>query len=215
MKLFNLFASILFLTFIGCSSIYQVTDFPSKEKYQEYVNGYTKNSDFTAVTPDSSIDCSEGSIIKDDSLYAITKIQDVKISLKDIEETQYFGGNFQEPSANILLSNGKSLTTENVKILSDSTIQFTNVSNLHLPLFELNKINYTNHFKGALPGLVLGSFIGFFAGGTGLVFNIKEGQNQPTRDYSAGGIIGAFSGIIIGGVIGYVVGWDNTYLFNP
>lgn len=215
MKPFYLFASIMLLSLIGCSSIYQVTDFPSKEKYQEYVNGYTKNSNFIAVTIDSLINCSEGSIIKDDSLFAITKIKEVKISLKDIKETKYFGGDFQELSANILLRNGRELLTENVKILSDSTMQFTNVANIHLPLFELNKINYTNHWKGALPGLVVGSFIGFLAGGTGLVFNIKEGQNQPKRDYKAGGIAGAFTGMIIGGVLGYIVGWDNTYLFNP
>ena len=38
---------------------------------------------------------------------------------------------------------------------------------------------------------------------------------HPKRDYSAGGLLGGFSGMIVGGIVGYIIGGKNIYLFNP
>lgn len=206
---------LMVLSLIGCSSTYQVADYPTKEEYHNFVNSSIKDGSFTAITNDSTFTCSEGSKMQDDSLIAIVKIQGTTIFLKDVKETKYFGEDLKEPSAYILLKSGASLSAENVKILPDHSIQFTNITNEHIPLIELKQISFTDHWKGVLPGIASGFLAGYVAGVTGLVFNVKEGQMHPKRDYSAGGLLGGLSGMIIGGLVGYIIGGENVYLFNP
>ncbi len=217
MKLFYFPIPILFLFLIGCSSTYRVTDYLSKEKFQEDVNSSIKNQNFNVVTIDSSFNCIKGSKIKDDSLYTIAKIKGEEVSLKDIEHIKYFGKTYEEPSASIWLKNGKELRVENVNILSNSFLEFTNFTDEHIPLMDIKQISYINHWKGVLPGGYAGLFIGGCVGSlTGAyILDLKAGGNHPERDYMTGAAIGAFYGIIAGAIVGYIIGWDNIYQFNP
>jgi len=109
---------------MGCSSTYKVTDYPSKEKFYEDINNSIGNRDFNVVTDDSSFTGFRGSEIKNDSLYAVTRIIEKKetISSEDIKEIKYFGKAYEEPSADIWLKNGEELRAENLMNLPGSKI---------------------------------------------------------------------------------------------
>ena len=204
--------------FIGCSSTYRVTDYPSKAKFLEDVNSSIKNRDFNVVTTDSLFTCLEGSKIKDDSLYVIAKNVGDEIPLKDIKDMKYYYSNTNEdPSAYIWLKNGKELRVFNVNISSNSYLQFTNINNEQIPLMDIKHLSYTNHWKGLAPGIYLGMTAGGLIGATGLIIKIPEdGNNRDNRlNYGSSFLFGAIYGIVIGAIVGCIVGFENIYEFNP
>ncbi len=169
MKLFNLFISFVFLFFIGCSTTYKITDYPSEEKFHEDINSSIENKNCDVVTDDSSFTCFEGSKITDDSLYAVTKILNDKETLSsgDIKKIEYFEKGNKKLTANIWLRNGEELRAENVMNLSGSTLQFTNVkiSSDYLLISKIKEINYKAKWKGALIGIPRGFVFGIVVGG--------------------------------------------------
>ena len=227
MKLFYFSVPIIFLLFIGCSSTYRVTDYPSKEKYHESVNSFIKYTDVNVITADSSLTAKEGSKIKNDTLDVIKSIQEKKeqISLRDIKEIKYFGKAYEEPSAFIWLKNGKEIKRDKIKILPDSSIQFRNIqiTSEYIPIDNVKEIRYHNRGIGAVIYALIGSGSGFIlgaiSGATGIYPHVNDGGNEPlTFDSGTSMILGAFGGVVIGAVtgaiIGYIVGFDRVYQFN-
>ena len=205
---------------MGCSSTYRVIDYPSKEKFQEDINSSIKNRNFDVVTDDSSFTCLEGSKINNDSLYAITRIQEEKetIPLRDIREIKYFGKAHEVPSAYIWLKNGEELSAENIKSLSDSTIQITNlkINSVYIPINKVNEINYKTRWTGVPIGFLCGVLAGGLIGSTGWIINVKSGGNEPLQFDALFSIIkGALLGAIIGPIVGYIIGRDNVFQFKP
>ena len=225
MKLFYLCIPIILFFLIGCSSTYKVTDYPSIEKFHEEVNSSIKNKNFNIVTIDSSFTSLAGSIIIDDSLKMVTKVQEEKIPLKNVKKIKYFGNAYKEPSAYVWLKNGKELRAENIKKLPDSMIQLTNlrINSGYIPIDKVKEISYKNKWSGAIIGIPMGSVSGAVIGGmlgsAGVIFHINSGGNENTFDKgqsSAVGVVaGALIGAVTGAIIGYIVGWDNIYEFNP
>ena len=100
MKLILLF--IMPLIFIGCSSIYTVKDFSSKEKFYEDFNNSVKNKELEiTLVNDSSFSVLEGSKIADDSLDLILNFQNKEHTLvaDEIENIKYYGDSYSSPSA--------------------------------------------------------------------------------------------------------------------
>ena len=205
---------------MGCSSTYRVIDYPSKEKFQEDINSSIKNRNFDVVTDDSSFTCLEGSKINNDSLYAITRIQEEKetIPLRDIREIKYFGKAHEVPSAYIWLKNGEEIKKDDVRIIPDSMIQFTNlkISDAYIPIYKIKEINYKTRWTGVPIGFLCGVLAGGLIGSIGWIINVKSGGNEPLQFDALFSIIkGALLGAIIGPIVGYIVGWDNAFQFKP
>jgi hypothetical protein len=77
---------LIIAVFVGCSSTYKVTDYSSKEKFREDINSSIKDRDIIVTTIDSSFTSSSGSVIIDDSLLIVAKIQEEKISLNGVKK---------------------------------------------------------------------------------------------------------------------------------
>ena len=228
MKLFYLLILNIFLLLVGCSSTYRMTDYASKEKFYEDINNSIGTRDFNVVADDSSFTGFRGSEIKNDSLYAVTRIIEKKetISSEDIKEIKYFGKAYEEPSADIWLKNGEELRAENLINLSGSKLQFTNlkISSGYIPINKVEEINYKTRWKSTLIGfpigLVSGVLIGGYMGSQGWIFNVRTGGNEPLQfDKANSAIQGAFVvgliGIIMGPIVGYITGWNYVFQFKP
>ena len=224
-KRIYLFFSFVFLLFIGCSTIYRVADYPSKEEYYEDINNSIKNRDVNVVTIDSSFVSLAGSEIKGDSLRIFVKIPEEKISLKDVKEIKYFGKAYEEPSAYVWLKNGEELRVDNINKLTDSMIQLTNlkINSGNIPINKVKEISYKTAWTGALMGgmpigLGSGVIIGGILGSAGIIFHINTGGMTDTFDKrestAVGAVSGALIGIVTGAIIGYIIGWDNIYQLN-
>ena len=212
---------------MGCSSTYKVTDYPSKEKFYEDINSSIENRNFNVVADDSSFTGFRGSEIKNDSLYAVTRIQGKKetISSEDIKEIKYFGKAYEEPSADIWLKNGEELRAENLINLSGSKLQFTNIkiNSGYIPIDKVKEISYKAKWKGTLIGIprgfACGIVIGGILGANGIIAHTDTGGMHPTFDGWSSMIGGAFWGAIIGTVVGpivgYITGWNNIFQFKP
>ena len=199
-KRIYLFFSFVFLLFIGCSTIYRVADYPSKEEYYEDINNSIKNRDVNVVTIDSSFVSLAGSEIKGDSAY-------------------------EEPSAYVWLKNGEELRVDNINKLTDSMIQLTNlkINSGNIPINKVKEISYKTAWTGALMGgmpigLGSGVIIGGILGSAGIIFHINTGGMTDTFDKrestAVGAVSGALIGIVTGAIIGYIIGWDNIYQLN-
>lgn len=225
MKLFYFSVPIIFLFFIGCSTTYKVTDYPSKKNFLEDVNGAMKNRDVNVVTIDSSFISSAGSEITDNSLQMVSKIKEEKISLKDVKDIKYFGKAYEEPSAYVWLESGKELRAENIQQLPNSMIQLRNISinSGYIPIDKVKEISYKTRWQstllGAPAGFAGGAVLCGILGGTGITFRTESGGNHPTFDPAnsaiVGAIYGALIGTITGAIVGYITGWDHIFRFNP
>ena len=215
MKYFYLPIPILFLFLIGCSTTYRISNYSSKEEFYKDINNTIKNRSTDIVANDSSYTLSEGSKIKDDTLYTIVKIPYKKIPLRDTREIKYFGETYEEPSAYIWTKSGKELNAENVKIMPDSSLQFTDITSDHIPLDRIKEISYKTRGIGIPLGFAGGILVGGLIGSTGWIINIKEG-GQPPFLFNAGTSIlyGATIGAVIGSIIGYIIGWNYVYWFK-
>ena len=209
MKSFYLSIPIIFLFLIGCSSTYKVTYYPSKEAFYEDVSGSMKNRDVNVVTVDSSFTALEGSKIKDDSILIVANIQE-KIPLSEIKDIKYYGNAYEAPSAYIWLKSGEELNTNNVKVLSDSSIQFINITNEKIQLADVKHVSYTNHWVGMGVGMF-----------TGVLTGIALASSNLEIKYSGGGIEfnnyfwGFMVETVLGTIVGAIIGWDMIYQFNP
>ena len=205
MKYSCLSITMIFMFFIGCSS-YKVINYPSKEAFHEDANSSMKSRDVNVVTVDSSFTAIEGSRIKDDSLQIVSRTKE-KIPRSEIRNIKYYGTAYRTLTASLWLKNGEELTTENVVILPDSTVQFINITNKYIPLTDVKHINYTNHWVG----LGTGTFAGML---TGLVVaSIMVNQSEAWS--RTGGTFFFVTGPVVGAIAGAIIGWENIFQFGP
>ena len=96
------------LALIGCSSIYKVSDFSSKNKFYEDFNSFAKNKSIKIImTNDSSFITSEGPYILNDSLIFTTITQkEETIDKNEIKDIKYSGNDMSNLSGRIILKNG-------------------------------------------------------------------------------------------------------------
>ena len=163
MKIKYLVIVVYALFFIGCSSIYTVSDFSSKDKFYEDFNSFVKN-------------------------------KNVKVTL----------------------NNDSSFTTfKNTRISNDTLIligQNENAANKYILLRNVKTIYYKKNWPGIIPGVISGFLLSFAIAGIG-----ESGNTGDTGFFGGGGaiFIGVPAGTVIGGVIGWFLGYEYTYQFNP
>ncbi|MHB8338925.1 MAG: hypothetical protein ACYDEE_16035 [Ignavibacteriaceae bacterium] len=166
MKHFNFFITTFFsLAFIGCSSIYSVKDFSSKEKlYQDFNNSVKDKSINVKFINDSSLTINNGAVIKNDTLYSIGYRLDKnyrKVALSEIKKINYTGTDYK--SANLQLKNDEQINAGDINIAND-TVEYSVTKKILTqsevaPLDKLKEASYKNHWLG-IPG--------WFLAGTGL-----------------------------------------------
>ncbi len=172
---------------------------------------------------DSSFTTLKAARIWNDSLIVNVKNENV-LSLSEIVNMKYNNTSFVHSSADIILKDGETLNVENIKILHDSSIQFTNCKGIkeYLPLNKVKKASYLQRLPGVITGLSLGTITGAITGVIVLYVLHSSGlgsNSESSNNSDAAFMTFIFSGAVIGSVIGSVIGWitghNYVYQFNP
>lgn len=212
------FIPIAILFFTGCSTTYRVTDFKSRKEFYNNFNDFMNDKDGeVTLRNDSALSFENGVKIKNDSLIIFNTVTEPKIKilpLNEIEKIDYYGSDFKNPSANLLLKNGKKIDAKNITMLEDSMkFSYGNVELNKNKIIPLNKLEEASVSGKRLRGIIGGILIG---GLTGIIASsgILHGENSENTS----GIPFTFSAPacgIIGGIVGYLIGWNYHYEFNP
>lgn len=202
-------ASILF--FVGCSSTYTVKNFSSKEKFYKDFNNSVRNKVVKiTLTNDSSFSTLEDTRILSDSIFFTKQVLlDEKIETNEIKNIKYLDTSTSNLAAIILLNNGKVLKAKKADLLAGSSINVLIQvdENENLLLNNIKNASYINHWLGVPIGLLGGTALGYFT--LGIVNSINpKGNNSGLLIYPA-------ASILIGGILGWIVGHNYTYQFNP
>ena len=205
--------------FWGCSSTYTLKDFSSREKFYEDFNNFAADKNINIILiNDTSITASYGGSISNDTLDAITNVQEIgkkllKIEIKEIK--YYYKTNFTHPECRVILQNGKEFNEKNISILPDSSVEYTVTKKINrsFPINKVKEITYKNHWLGVparfFSGIISGAVIGFWA--YSIITSNNEGANDAGFAFTAGIGLGG----LIGGVLGWLKGYNYTYQFNP
>lgn len=218
------FIPIAILFFTGCSTTYRVTDFKSRKEFYNNFNDFMNDKDGeVTLRNDSALSFENGVKIKNDSLIIFNTVTEPKIKilpLNEIEKIDYYGSDFKNPSANLLLKNGKKIDAKNITMLEDS-MKFISAfaefnKNIIVPLNKIKETTFKRNWGGIIRGFLGGALVGGLFGAEGVIFNSKNGGNPPLELYTFGNMVGgAMVGALIGSVVGYIIGWNYHYEFNP
>ena len=121
----------------------------------------------------------------------------------------------------ITFTNDSSIFVYNGATIKNDTIFLNDISlskyNSQISVSQIKQISYNNHFKGAVPGFLLGTVGGGAIGATGWIYHPEdEGMGgTPRFNQSTATIIGAIFGLFSGTMIGIVCGFNYYFLFNP
>ena len=86
-----------------------------------------------------------------------------------------------------------------------------------IPISQIKQASYNDHFKGAVPGFLIGIVAGGVIGATGWIYHPEGGGmgGTPTFSQSQATIFGAIFGLFSGAMTGIVLGFNYYFLFNP
>jgi len=117
----------------------------------------------------------------------------------------------------VVLTNDSSFNVFKGVIVNDTMLlNYNSLSTIKsIPLSTINEVSYKNHWKGIVPGFLLGVIVGGTLGTTGLLGKPKEGGINPRFDQFTATIGGALLGVIVGSVVGYIIGYKYHFQFNP
>ena len=216
--MFFLIAIISALMLTGCSSIYTVNDFSSKDKFYENFNNSVENKTINiTLLNDSSVSINTGVVLVNDTLFSILNSEEEKntgIAISEIEKIDYLSNDYK--SATILLKNSEKLNCKNIKIAHDSInfvlTEIRQSERYIVPINNVKTINYKNRWLRTPTGVLVGALIGF---SSGIWFATGLKSKDDSGKASGAGVGGALLGGIIGGIFGYWIGYDYIYQFNP
>ncbi|MHB8579540.1 MAG: hypothetical protein ACYDA4_06730 [Ignavibacteriaceae bacterium] len=226
-SIYYLITAFFSLVILGCSSTYAIKDFSSKEKFYEDFNNSVKYKNINVtLSNDSSFSVPYGAIISDDSLLTITNIKHtVRLrhsSVKEIKE--YYDTDFTYPLHEAILTSGKELKGDDIRILPDSSIEYAvreNVYGEKIPLKKVKEVNYKNHWLGIPSGFLIGAVSGI---ATTYIISliikktVKASNTQDdnqTNDLYYSIITVPPLGSLAGAIWGWLNGYTYTYQFNP
>lgn len=118
------------------------------------------------------------------------------------------------------MTNGKEIKGDDIKILPDSSIEYTKWENVYgekISLKKVKEVNYKNHWLGIPPGFLIGAVSGIATAFTIIIIiikTIKPSDTQP-NDVNLPIIITPTLYSLIGSIWGYMNGYTYTYQFNP
>jgi hypothetical protein len=210
---------------IGCSSTYTISDFSSKDKFYDDFNNFADNKTLKiTLNNDSSFISNEGTKITNDSLILLYQYQSNTIDTvhqQDIKKIIDYYDEYSNHSIKILLADGKEIKEKNIEYLPDSSIKIAVTKilndNKSIPLINVKKISYNRHWIGLISGFFAGIPLGVVVEVSHVLpVHVDEG-NPPKSTYDDinGTLIAIPLGILIGSVVGWIVGYNYTYQFNP
>ncbi len=218
--LFNFLGFALLL--IGCSSTYTLKDFSSKEKFYEGFNDFAKNKNVkVTLYNDSSLSAPFGAVILNDTLNVVKRVQEIEktISKNEIKEIKYYyTTNFLHPDFKVILKNGNELKEKNIEILPDSSVKYSLFKHINesIPIDRVKTVNYKNNWLGMIPGFLSGfissALLGYAGGISALIFSSNK-KNEALPFYVLA--ITTVAGTTMGTIIGWLIGFNYTYQFNP
>jgi hypothetical protein len=223
MKIFYSLISVILFLIIGCTSTYKISSFSSKDKFYEDFNNFAKNKNVKVIlTNDSSFSVSNGAEIWNDTLYSLgeeIKTGNKQLALSDLKEIKY--NSIYYNSASVFLKNGEEYSAKQLKMGKDS-IEFTFANEIITfngitPINKIQKISYNKRWIGLFPGFIMGTMLGIVAGVCTIPSSSSKlgpGQGGGGPDYDSVAW-GALSGMIVGSALGWIVGFDYIYQFNP
>jgi hypothetical protein len=225
MKIIYLASTIFSLIFISCSSTYTTKDFSSKEKFYDDFNNFAKDKNVEVqFVNDSSLTIGNGAIIIRDTLYALGFRTDKKfgsIAVSKIKNIDYITSDYK--SANLLLKNGSQISVEEINVTND-TLSYTYSKKIitqdaAMPLTKIKKVSYKNRWfstpAGFLSGGIIGAYIGSKFPSYSYHANMATGKQEVSEQNLNSALYGLGSGVIIGTVTGWLIGYTYTYQFNP
>ncbi len=216
------FLFVLFITsvsiFTGCSLTYRLKDDPFKLDFYENYNNFAGDKNVKITMQNDSVFYSiNGTVILNDTLFSIIKDTSKKnyaIPISGIKKIVYtYTGN---KTVNILLKNRHKLKARNIS-LSKDTISFVETRILYfkkaiIPVNKIKKISYKNHWEGIISGISYGMFIGVISGTLGFYTAYNSNQINGLPSSTA---VGLGIGAITGTILGWLFGYNYTYIFNP
>lgn len=218
MKFSYLIIPFVTLILVGCSETYKVTDFNSKNDFNEYVNKHIKDREVNVTLKnDSTFTTNEnGAQVNQNFLtLKLYKSKDTTLLLDEIQNINY-NTNFGNPSVHLKLKNGNTINAENIR-RSANSLEFNTKFpySYNISINKVNEINYKTHLSGIIAGFLTGTLTGGLIGATGLVFKPRNGGNPPLQvDTFQAAIAGALVGAIIGPIVGYFIGHSYNFEFR-
>lgn len=211
---------IISLFIAGCTN-YIVTDFPAKKQFHDKFNILAKDKNIETTFKDRSKLCfPNGGFIRNDSLFLInyfSKDENITLPLAKIKNIIYLGINSSFQSANILSVDQKHYNAKNIRILNDS-INFINVYTIDksIPIYNITEITFKNRWQGMYYGLAIGTAVGLLSGYLGIFPPYKNvGWDNYFNERVAPKFIKLSIFPVVGIILGYILGYNYTYQFNP
>ncbi len=226
MNIKNIFLVFAFIL-TGCSSYYTARQFSSSKEFYKDFNDFAKNKNLkVTLINDSTFITDEGTQISHDSLVLIRKSQETEMKIlhpKDFKSINDYYDTDSNHVYKIILNDGKELDEKEVKFFPDSSIQISQINTFTkpylIPIKQIKRINYNRHWLGIPFGSLTGAVLGTLAGAAGIIPVYESHPNfygGQTRDIETGGamILGFGAGSIVGGIIGWLIGYNYVYVFN-
>ena len=166
MRTLSTLIAVLLFSFIGCTSIYTVSNFPSKGKFYSDFNNFVKDKKVKITLVNGNSFYSSGTLkIVNDSLILIKRYTAAeKINKSEIlnMKYKYNGTDFSNITVYIFLKNGKVLNVKDVSTLPDSSIEYYIVKNdtVNIPLNKIKDVSYNKHWLGVPFGVLTGGLLG-------------------------------------------------------
>ncbi len=217
LKAILLSCSLLFLmiSITGCSYVYNISDYQSKDEFYKKVNEdiQGENIILRIKTPDTSFQAQDAAI-RNDAMYMTTlkKWLNKHIKKSDIKSAAYYNKSYDNLCAKLELRNGDCFAAEYIVINADSTLDFKYllIVSAKIPVYAIKNISYKNN-RGPVAGFGYGLLTGALTG-FGLALMVNNQIEHPSGiwsepgNYSPAGIWFA-AALIAGPIIGTPVGW--------
>jgi hypothetical protein len=209
------------LSFAGCSTTHYLKYYKSSKQFYEHYNRFAGKTDIEVVlSSDSVMYFDNHSVIRNDTLYYFkTESEEKKYNLPSSGIRSIHYNAYKQKKADIILDNGLKLKAGSIVVSADS-ISFIGTREWLgkiplVPVDELKVVSYKNHWRAAVTGALAGILLGGIVGTTGWVFHPMDGGMTEQFDQASATFIGAFTGLLIGPVVGYFIGWNINYQFSP
>ncbi len=139
------------------------------------------------------------------------------------EEYADFNKSCNDKPLKIILNNDSTIFAPNGARISNDTLILLNknqdVISVNFPINKVKEARYNKRWLGIPFGILTGGAVGTLAGAVGLIPvyeshpNMNGGQTQ-TIETGGAMVYGCIAGIGIGGIIGWLIGYNYIYYFN-
>ena len=139
------------------------------------------------------------------------------------EEYANFNKSCKNKSLKIILNNDSTFfAPDGARISNDTLILLTKDQNViagYIQISNVKEVSYNKRWLGVPFGILTGGVLGSLAGAVGIIPvyeshpNMNGGQTQ-TIETGGAMVYGCLAGIGIGGIIGWLIGYNYIYYFN-